>query len=76
MKQRYQGLKDWERELLSYITYNLEEDKTYTVSDLLNEGYLIEEVLPNLFIELQKELQEEQYDILVDWYETQKEEQK
>jgi hypothetical protein len=29
-----------------------------------------------LFIELQKELQEEQYDILVDWYETQKEEQK
>jgi hypothetical protein len=76
MKQRYQGLKDWERELLSYITYKTEEDKTYTVSELLNEGYLIDEVLPNLFIELDEERQEEQNDILIDWYETQKEEQK
>jgi len=76
MKQRYKGLKDWERELLSYITYKTEEDKTYTVSELLNEGYLIEEVLPNLFIELDEERQEEQSDILLEWYETQKEEQK
>ena len=76
MKERYKALSNWERELLSYITYNLEEDKTYTVSQLLNEGYLIEEVLPNLFIELEEERQQEQNDILIDWYETQKEEQK
>jgi hypothetical protein len=75
MKQRYQGLKDWERELITFIDYKLEEDKTYTVSELLNEGYL-EEILGNLFIELEEERQQGEYDILVDWYETQKEEQK
>jgi hypothetical protein len=75
MKQRYKALSNWEIELITFIDYKLEEDKTYTVSDLLNEGYL-EEILGNLFIELEEERQQEQNDILVDWYETQKEEQK
>jgi hypothetical protein len=75
MKERYKALSNWEIELITFIDYKLEEDKTYTVSDLLNEGYL-HEILGNLFIELEEERQQEQNDILIDWYETQKEEQK
>jgi hypothetical protein len=75
MKQRYKALSNWEIELITFIDYKLEEDKTYTVSDLLNEGYL-HEILGNLFIELEEERQQQQNDILIDWYETQKEEQK